>query len=43
MLNCRYMVITREDLQAWIDGPGAVTDKTYSRKPAKARAGEEAA
>ncbi len=42
MLNCRYLVITREDLQAWIDGPGAVTDKTYSRKPAKDRAGEAA-
>lgn len=38
MLNCRYMVISKADLQAWIDGPSAKTGKG-----AKAEAAKEAA
>ncbi len=28
LLNHRFVVIAREDLQAWIDGPGSRTDKS---------------
>ncbi len=28
LLNHRYVVIAKEDLQAWIDGPGSHTDKS---------------
>jgi len=35
MLNHRYMVISKADLQAWIDGPSRLTDK-------RAKAGKKA-
>lgn len=40
MLNCRYMVITKEDLESWITGPSSHTGKTLKaakpEQPAKA-------
>ena len=41
MLNHRYMVIAKSDLEAWINGPSAVIDKSYSRKPAGAATATE--
>ncbi|MEQ8850720.1 MAG: 50S ribosomal protein L4 [Phycisphaerales bacterium] len=32
MLNNRFMVIAKSDLEAWINGPGAKTDKSAKRK-----------
>lgn len=36
MLNHRYLVIAREDLEAWLAGASSVTDKRVRREPAGA-------
>lgn len=36
LLNHRYLVIAKSDLEAWLNGSSSVTDKKYSRKPAGA-------
>ena len=42
LLNHRYLVIAKSDLEAWLAGPSSKTDKTASRvkksKAAKAEA-----
>jgi large subunit ribosomal protein L4 len=43
MLNHRYLVIAKSDLEAWLNGASAVTDKSYPRKPATAGSESEAA
>lgn len=41
MLNHRYLVVTRDDLQAWLDGPSSQTDKAAKVTPMGATRGGE--
>jgi hypothetical protein len=42
MLNSRYLVIDRADLEAWLTGPTSQTGKDAKLAPKGARAAEEA-
>jgi hypothetical protein len=33
MLNHRYLVIGRDELEAWLNGPSSQTDKTTKTEP----------
>ncbi|MFU8827878.1 MAG: 50S ribosomal protein L4 [Phycisphaerales bacterium] len=41
MLNHRYLVIAKSDLEAWLSGPSSKTDKSASRIKKAKTAGEE--
>lgn len=41
MLNHRYLVISRDELQAWLDGPSSQTDKAAKVEPMGASRGGE--
>jgi large subunit ribosomal protein L4 len=41
MLNHRYLVIAKSDLEAWLSGPSSKTDKSASRVKKAKTAGEE--